>query len=351
VAYCPANVPPGIDFSNNPLLQGRLFSYLDTQLLRLGSPNFHQIPVNAPKCPFANFQRDGKMQMAQPKGRVNYEPNSLSDDGPRETPTGFRSANAEENGERGRIRAESFADHYSQARQFYRSQTEWEQAHLASALVFELSKVDHEHVRLRLISQLRNIDDTLAQRVADGLALEQLPDAFKAALEPQDMPESPALQIIGKMKDTLQGRAVGILVADGSDAKAVAKIRKAVEAEGAQVKIVAPKVGGAKMADGSLLKADGQLQGTPSVMFDAVAIVLSDEGCQMLLGESAAIDYAHNAFVHLKAIAADEGAQPLLDKAGVVKDDGVVDASDTAGFIKAAKARQWDREKSVRILA
>jgi catalase len=351
VAYCPANVPPGIDFSNDPLLQGRLFSYLDTQLLRLGSPNFHQIPINAPKCPFANFQRDGKMQMHVPKGRVNYEPNSLSEEGPRETPTGFRSANAEENGARGRIRSESFADHYSQARLFYRSQTPWEQAHLASALVFELSKVDHEHVRVRLISQLRNIDESLAKRVADGMGLEALPEPFKAAKPTQDLPPSPALQIIGKMKDTLQGRAVGILVADGSDGMAVDKIRKAAEAAGAKVKIVAPKVGGAKLADGSLLKADGQLAGTPSVIFDAVAIVLSEQGCQMLLKESAAIDFAHNAWGHLKAIAANAGAQALLDKAGVGKDAGVVGADDIAGFIAAAKTRQWDREKQVRILA
>lgn len=351
VAYCPANVPPGIDFSNDPLLQGRLFSYLDTQLLRLGSPNFHQIPINAPKCPFANFQRDGKMQMHVPQGRVNYEPNSLSDAGPRETPAGFRSANAEENGARGRIRSESFADHYSQARQFYRSQTPWEQAHLASALVFELSKVDHEHVRLRLISQLRNIDESLAKRVADGMGMETLPEAFKAARPPQDLPPSPALQIIGKMKDTLQGRAVGILVADGSDGAAVDTLRKAAEAAGAKVKIVAPKVGGARLADGKLLKADGQLAGTPSVMFDAVAIILSDQACQSLLKESAAIDFAHNAWVHLKAIAADAGAQALLDKAGVGKDAGVLAATDSAGFVTAAKTRQWEREPKVRILA
>ncbi|MDB5796416.1 MAG: catalase [Paucimonas sp.] len=350
-AYCPANVPPGIDFSNDPLLQGRLFSYLDTQLLRLGSPNFHQIPVNAPKCPFANFQRDGKMQMHQPKGRVNYEPNSLSADGPRETPAGFRSAAVEENGMRSRIRAESFADHYSQARQFFRSQTSYEQAHLASALVFELSKVDHEHVRARVVSQLRNVDESLAQRVADGLAMETLPQAFAAAAPVQDLAPSPALQIIGKMKDTLEGRAVGILIADGSDGAAIEKIRAAAQKAGAKVKIVAPKVGGARLADGSMQKADGQLAGTPSVMFDAVAIVLSEEGCRMLLKESAAIDFAHNAFVHLKAIAANAGAQALLDKAGVKVDAGVVEAAQVDKFIAAAKTRQWDREESVRMLA
>ena len=351
VAFCPANIVPGIDFSNDPLLQGRLFSYLDTQLLRLGSPNFHQIPINSPKCPFANNQRDGKMQMTQPKGRVNYEPSSLADDSPRETPSeGFRHAVVNESGEKGRIRAETFADHYSQARQFYRSQTPPEQAHLAYALVFELSKVDHPHVRQAIVAHLRNIDESLARRVADGLALEQLPDAPPPAAPVQDLPASPALQIIGKMKDTLEGRAVGILVADGSDGARIEAIRTAAREAGATVKIVAPKVGGAKLADGSMLAADGQLAGTPSVMFDAIAVVLSDAGAQMLTGESAAVDFVHDAFGHLKAIAVDDGARVLLQKANIPTDPGVFAATDTAGFIAAAKTRQWAREPSVRIL-
>jgi catalase len=352
VAFCPANIVPGIDFSNDPLLQGRLFSYLDTQLLRLGSPNFHQIPVNAPKCPFANLQRDGKMQMAQPPGRVNYEPNSLSPQAPRSSAAlGFNSFKASESGEKGRLRAESFADHYSQARQFYRSQTKYEQAHIASALVFELSKVGHLHVRQAIVGHLRNIDEDLANRVAAGLALEALPAAPPAAALVQDLAPSPALQIIGKMKNTLDGRMIGILVADGSDGAAIKKLRKAATDAGAQVKIVAPKVGGAQLADGSLLEADGQLAGTPSVMFDAVAVILSADGAQLLSREAAAIDFVQNAFVHLKAIAADSGAQALLQKANVEAGPGVVDAGDAAGFIAAAKTRQWEREASVRILA
>jgi catalase len=352
VAYCPANIVPGIDFSNDPLLQGRLFSYLDTQLSRLGSPNFHQLPINAPKCPFANHQRDGHMQMAQPKGRVAYEPNSLAADSPRETTaSGFRSATSAENGERGRVRSESFADHYSQARLFYRSQTAYEQAHIASALVFELSKVDHLHVRQAMVAHLRNIDEDLARRIANGLGMDALPAAAPPAAAVKDMEPSPALQIIGKMLDTLQGRTIGILVADGSDGSVVQKLRKAAPDAGATVKIVAPKVGGAKLADGSLLEADGQLQGTPSVVFDAVAIVLSAQGAQMLSKESAAIDFVSNAFVHLKAIAATDSAKTLLDKANVVLDAGVVDAADVKGFVAAACTRQWDREASIRMLA
>jgi catalase len=352
VAYCPGNIVPGIDFSNDPLLQGRLFSYIDTQLSRLGSLNFHQIPINAPKCPFGNQQRDGHMQMEQPVGRVAYEPNSLSENSPRETPAkGFHSAATPEAGEKGRIRTESFADHYSQARQFYRSQTSYEQAHIASALVFELSKVEHLHIPEAMVGHLRHIDEDLAKRVAAGLGFDKMPASPIAAAPVQEMKPSPALQIIGKMKNTLKGRAIGILIADGSDGAVIEKIKKAATGAGAGVKIVAPKVGGAKLADGSLLAADGQLAGTPSVLFDAVAVILSDEGANKLSMESAAIDFVRDAFGHLKAIAVDKDGQMLLKAANVGKDAGVVDCSDIDAFIAAAKTRQWDREKYVRTLA
>ncbi|SMP73661.1 catalase [Desulfonatronum zhilinae] len=352
VAYCPGNIVPGIDFSNDPLLQGRLFSYIDTQLSRLGSPNFHQIPINAPKCPFGNLQRDGHMQMAAQEGRVAYEPNSLSQNAPRETlAKGFHSAAVTETGVKGRIRAESFADHYSQARQFYLSQTAHEQAHIASALVFELSKVEHVHVREAMVGHLRHIEEDLAGRVAKGLALEKMPDAPEAAAPVQELEPSPALQLIGKMKDTLEGRVVGVLIADGSDGSVIKNIKKAAMDVKAVVKIVAPKVGGAKLADGSVLPADGQLAGMPSVLFDAVAVILSEDGAKTLSVESAAIDFVRDAFGHLKAIAVDKGGTELLKTANVEHDAGVVDANDTDAFVAAAKTRQWDREKLVRILA
>ncbi len=352
VAYCPANIVPGIDFSNDPLLQGRLFSYLDTQLSRLGSPNFHQIPINAPKCPFDNHQRDGHLQMMQPKGRVAYEPNSLAEDSPREAADGgFVSAVVTETGEKGRIRSETFADHYSQARQFYVSQTPPEQAHLASALVFELSKVAHLHIRQAMVGHLRHVDEDLAGRVAEGLGLAELPKAPAAAASVLDLDPSPALQLIGKMKDTLEGRQIAILVADGSDGDATDALRQAAAQAGATVKIVAPKVGGATLADGTSLEADGQLAGTPSVLFDAVAVVLSDEGAALLSAESAALDFVTDAFAHLKAIAVDEGGEALLSAAGVERDSGVVDAAAVEDFIAAAKTRQWEREARVRSLA
>jgi len=351
VAFCPSHLVPGIDFSNDPLLQGRLFSYLDTQLSRLGTPNFHQIPVNAPKCPFANHQRDGQMQMAQPKGRVSYEPSSLDSQSPRETPKGFRSAATADDGKKGRIRPESFSDHYSQARQFYRSQTEFEQAHIASALVFELSKVEHPHVREAMVGHLRQIEKSLAERVANGLGMASLPEAPKAATPVSNLPPSPALQIIGKMKKTLAGRCAGILVADGSDATSIDALIKALTAAGATVKIVAPKVGGAKLSNGRQLAADGQLAGTPSVVFDAVAVVLSDAGAALLSKEAAAIDFVRDAFGHLKAIAVDAGGLTLLGAAGIERDEGVIDAPSAKAFVEAAKTRQWAREASVRTLA
>jgi catalase len=358
VAFMPSNIPPGIDFSNDPLLQGRLFSYLDTQNSRLGTTNFHQIPVNAPRCPFGNFQRDGKMQTMVPKGRANYEPNSLAahgeEGGPRESEdTGFVTVNAatgpDESGDKLRVRSETFADHYSQARLFYRSQTTSEQAHIASSFVFELSKVELlDQVPGRMVANLRNVDEDLARRVADGLGID-LPKKALAAKAPIDMPPSDALSIHKNMQATLEGRKVGILIADGSDAGELAAVVAAVKKAKGKAVIVAPKVGGAKLSDGKQQKADGQLAGSPSQIFDAVAIILSKEGCAVLVNEAAAVEFVMNAYGHLKAIGASAAAQPLLDKAGVVHDVGVT-ALDGA-FVKAAALRFYDREASLRILA
>jgi catalase len=352
VAFCPSHVVPGIDFSNDPLLQGRLFSYLDTQLSRLGSPNFHQLPINAPKCPFANQQRDGHMQMAVPKGRVAYEPSSLDPTSPRASQTGFRSfAQLSEEGAKGRIRAESFGDHYSQARLFFRSQSEIEQAHIAAALVFELSKVETAHVREAIVGHLRNVDADLAKRVADGLGMPKLPPAAVSAAPTQDLDPSPALQIIGRMKHTLEGRCIGILIHEGSDAGTVRKIQAAAEKAGASVKRVALKIGGAKLSDGKTVAADGQLAGTPSMVFDAVAVVLSSKGAQVLSKEAAAVDFVRDAFGHLKAIAADAGGMHLLQASGIARDKGVIEAAKVDAFVETAKVRQWAREPSVRTLA
>ncbi|MRG56042.1 catalase [Phyllobacterium sp. SYP-B3895] len=357
VAYCPANIVPGVDFTNDPLLQGRLFSYLDTQKSRLGTANFHQLPINAPKCPVMNFQRDGQMQMNVPKGRANYEPNSLAahgeEGGPRECPvTGFTTAEGRtdqaETGSKLRIRAELFADHYSQARLFWRSQQPSEQAHIASSFVFELSKVTLAQVPPRMLANLRNVDEDLAKRVANGLGIE-LPEKSQAARAPLDMEPSPALSIHGNMKPTLDGRSVGILIDDGTDAAALAALTNAVKQAGGKPVIVAPKIGGAKLANGDTMKADGQLLGTPSQLFDAVAVIVSADAAGRLANEGAAKQWVMDAFGHLKAIGYAASSRALLDAAGIKDDAGVVPVE--KGFTDAATKRYWDREPKLRMLA
>jgi len=355
VAFLPSNIIPGIDFSNDPLLQGRLFSYLDTQKSRLGTTNFHQIPINAPKCPFHNFQRDGLMQTLVPTGRANYEPNSLAEAGENGGPRASAEAGFttfETNDERNdpaqklRIRAELFADHFSQARLFYMSQTENEQAHIASALVFELSKVTLDHVRARVVGQLRNIDEGLAKRVAAGLAID-LPAKEKAARAPVDLNPSDALSIQKNADDTMEGRKVAILFAEGSDKAVIDKLKGAIESAGGTAFLVAPKVGGIKVKGGTL-KADGQLAGSPSVLFDAVASILTDEQAKALSKQGAAVQWFMDAYGHCKTIAHDDATQLLLDKAGVEKDGGVVSVDK---FADVGTRRHWAREAKVRDLA
>ncbi|MET3119942.1 catalase [Undibacterium sp. GrIS 1.8] len=348
VAFCPSHVVPGIDFSNDPLLQGRLFSYLDTQLSRLGSPNFHQIPVNAPKCPFGNHQRDGHMQMAQPTGRVSYEPNTLSTTSPREQPTtGFKSMSEQLSGTKGRIRPESFADHYSQARQFYLSQNKYEQSHIISALVFELSKVEHPHIREAMVGHLRHIIGDLALRVANGLGMENLPPAPDIAAPVVDLPLTPAVGLIDKMKSTLSGRVIGILISDGSDVEILKTVQTAVIKAGATYKTIAPKINGIYLSDTTEAKIDGQLAGNPSVMFDAIVTILSKEAGKKLQKDMATTSFIRDAYSHLKAIAFDDGSKILLETAGIEKDAGVISIDKIPDFLSAAKTRQWSREKSL----
>ncbi|MGB3448838.1 MAG: catalase [Xanthobacteraceae bacterium] len=356
VAFMTQNVPPGIDFSNDPLLQGRNFSYLDTQLKRLGSPNFTHIPINAPKCPFQHFQQDGHMAMRNPVGRTNYEPNSF-DDGPREDPQrGFRSFADLEQGPKVRLRAESFADHYSQARQFFISQTGTEQRHIAMALTFELSKVETPVIRERMVAHLLNIDEGLAETVADKLGIQTLPQPADAAVAPrEDLEPSPALSIIENGPESFAGRKVGVLVSPGADAALLKKLMAAIKKEGAVTEIIAPKVGGAEAADGSWIEAHHMIDGGPSVLFDAVVLLLSLEGAERLTGEAAARDFVADAFAHCKFIGFTADAIPLLQKAGVdpEADEGLValdGAKSIVGFIESCrKLRLWSRESNVKL--
>jgi len=313
VAFCTQNIPPGIDFTNDPLLQGRNFSYLDTQLKRLGSPNFTHLPINAPKCPVHHFQQDGHMAMRNPVGRVNYEPNSW-DTSPRQSPSrGFQSYPAESEGKKQRIRSETFADHYSQARQFYISQTPIEQKHIADALSFELSKVERNDIRSRMVSHLLNIDSDLADRVAQALGLQEMPEPAKAARPTiRELAPSPALSIIQNGPQSFAGRTVGILVTNGVDAEQLKTLMEAIEEEGATAKLVAPQVAGVTASDGTFFDAHEKIDGGPSVVFDAVALLVSDQGAEQLAGHPPTRNFIADALAHRKFIAFNQAAIPLL---------------------------------------
>ncbi|MBO9096570.1 MULTISPECIES: catalase [unclassified Rhizobium] len=356
VAFMTQNVPPGIDFSNDPLLQGRNFSYLDTQLKRLGGPNFAHIPINAPKCPFNNFQQDGHMAMHNPKGRANYQPNSWGE-GPRESPTaGYRHFPSEEQGQKVRLRPESFADHYSQARQFYISQTPPEQRHIVAAITFELSKVMTPVIRERVVSHLFNIDETLASTVARKLGLQTMPKPADAAVATrQDLEESPSLSIARKGPMRFEGRKLGILVTDGVDAAMVKAVVAAVVDAKADFEVIAPRVGGVTASDGKWLAAHQMIDGGPSVLYDAVMLLTSPEGTEELVREATARDFVADAFSHCKYIGYVDAALPLMQKAGIADalDEGTISLSgtrDLTGFFEEiGKLRVWGREPSVKL--
>jgi catalase len=356
IAFMTQNVPPGIDFSNDPLLQGRNFSYLDTQLKRLGSPNFTHLPINAPKCPFHNFQQDGHMAMRNPLGRANYQPNSFGE-GPRESPqSGFRSFAEGEEGQKVRLRPESFADHYSQASQFFDSQTATEQRHIAMALTFELSKVETPAIRERMISHLLNINEGLATMVADKLGITDLPKAADVAVAPRrDLEPSPALSIIENGPDSFEGRKVGVLMSNGVSAALLKALQSAIEQEGAAMEVIALKVGGVLADDGTKIIAKHMIDGGPSVLFDAVALLLTEEGAELMTAEAAARDFVADAFAHCKFIGFTPGAVPLLAKAGVEPgaDEGLIPLTDpdaVSAYIEACrKLRLWAREAAIKL--
>ncbi|WP_431192120.1 catalase [Qipengyuania citrea] len=360
VAFCTQNIVPGIDHSDDPLLQGRNFSYLDTQLKRLGGPNFTHLPINAPKCPVRHFQQDGHMAMHNPKGRVNYEPNSWGsgdgadvDPGPRASAErGFQSYPAEISGAKVRERSPTFADHYSQARQFYISQTPVEQTHMGNALTFELSKVQRMDIRKRMVGHLRHIDEGLAQDVADGIGLTELPDKVPFARKPiTDLPESPALSILKNGPESFKGRKLGIYIAEGANAGVVKALQQAAKDAGAMAEIIAPHVAGAKLSDGKMMEADEKIDGGPSVVYDAVAVVMGEDSGKRYAEDKPSIDFVNDAFAHAKFVAYVPAVQPLFENAGVWsrRDDGFFDVSSgkdaAASFIETCgKLRFWDRE-------
>lgn len=352
VAFCTQNIVPGMDFTNDPLLQGRNFSYLDTQLKRLGSPNFTHIPINAPQCPVAHFRQDGHMTMKNPKGRVNYEPNSWGV-GPREAPNkGFSSVPNSHSGAKQRSRSERFADHYSQARQFYISQTSIEQQHIADALVFELSKVQKLDVRVRMVGHLLNVDEALAKSVAIGLRLEEMPPPIAAARPTlTELPSSAALSIVRNGPETFAGRTVGILITDGVDQGLLQDLLAAIKQEGATAKLIAPQVGGVKANDGQIIPADERIDGGPSVLFDAVSLLPSAAGAKALLGEPAMRDFVADALTHRKFIAYNDAARGLLDPHANASHRAQLVALEKADALstfieRCRKLRNWSTENA-----
>ncbi len=348
VAFCPSHIVPGIDFSEDPLLQGRLFSYLDTQLSRLGGPNFHQIPVNASKCPFHNLQRDGIHQMTLQKGRVTYEPNSLDPEGLHESAErGFRTSQRPMDGSPVRLRSESFADHYSQARLFYRSQTDPEQKHIAQALIFELSKVETEAIRFRMLGHLQWIDEVLADRVTRGLGAEGRAEKITPARKPIDLPPSPALSLYSRVKPMLKGRKIGIALGAGFDRKLLKKVQSEIEKESATFALITSKPQGELDSSDTLQPGEMALRGAPSVLFDAVVILSGQKGDQDLAKNPNAVSFLMDAFRHCKAIAW-SGIPTLTTKAQLSPGEGLIDLNgedSIEDFIEAARtSRFWERE-------
>ncbi len=347
VAFCPSHLVPGIDFTNDPLLQGRVFSYLDTQLSRLGSANFHEIPVNKPQCPFRNLQRGGHMRMTVSRGRTANEPNSLDEGHPRETPeAGFSSFPAKESGETLRIRAESFADHYSQARQFWHSMTTPEQNHIADAFTFELGKVEMPHIRTRMLGHLNLIEPELGKRVAEQLGMPNSADVIQPAKKPKKLASSPSLSLISKAPESLDGKKIGVLVTNGVDAKLTKRLQQAAKQGSFEIAYVAPSADGIQSSAGDALPIDQALTGGPSVLFDACIVAADPDKLSATMQRTAA-HWLSDAFAHLKFIGFTQSSMPLLDAAQVAPDAiGVVNVGENLnGFLDDLRThRAWDRE-------
>ena len=333
VAFCTAHVVPGIDFSNDPLLAGRIHSYVDTQITRLGGPNFHEIPINAPVAQVHNNQRDGLHRQAVHRGRVAYEPNSLAGGCPFQAgPAGFVSFPAPVQEDKIRGNPEKFAEHYAQATLFFESQTPVEQAHIIAAFRFELSKVTVPAIRERMLSSLVNASSKLAAAVAAGLGMD-VPAAMPRAMPNPPVPELAKSEVLSLLalpgECGIRTRQVAVLVANGVHHASLASLQKALSAEGAVVHFVGPRVGNFTTADGSgVIEANKSLENSPSVLFDAVVLPDGADAVQALARDGHTVEFLKDAFRHCKTILALGGSDALLDKAGVLeltgKDPGLM---------------------------
>ena len=317
VAFCTAHVIPGIDFTNDPLLQGRIHSYVDTQLTRLGGPNFHEIPINAPVAQVHNNQRDGFHRQAIHRGRVNYEPNSLGGGCPFQAGmTGFRSFPERQEEDKVRGNPVLFADHYSQARLFWLSQSLAEQAHIIAAFRFELSRVQIVGVRQRVVALLANVDSVLAESVARGLGLEMPPPLPLAS--PLPMPEyepSPPLSLLSRPGNTgIQTRRVAILVGPGVNITSARFIYTALLNKGAVPRYVGSRLGAVHNEDGEAINVDISLEAGPSVLYDGVVIPDGEQAIVALLRDAHAMDFVRDQYRHCKPmLVLGEGINLLLN--------------------------------------
>ncbi len=358
VAFHPAHIVPGIDFTEDPLLQGRLFSYTDTQLIRLGGPNFHELPINRSHSPVQNLQRDGFMRHTIHPGRVAYEPSGIDDGSPRQVSAesgGFESYAAPVAGTKLRDRTASFFDHFSQARLFWNSQSPVEQDHIVGAFQFELAKLETQAVRQRVADMLQNIDRGLAERVVAvlGIQLGKPPATQQVASE---IDVSPALSMLNHPGAGIATRKIAVLVADGFEATEVRALRQALAKAGATAVLIAPRLGPIVPREGAAIPADHSVATVSSVLFDAVAVPSGKESLAALAASPAFARFVQEAHRHAKALWIGAGADALLDSAGIDSSAasqmrGVV-ASGRSGFAKGdligftdaiAAHRHWAR--------
>jgi catalase len=356
VAFGAGHVVPGIDFSNDPLLAGRIHSYVDTQISRLGGPNFHEIPINAPIAPLHNNQRDGMHRQAINRGRVSYEPNSLGGGCPfQQGASGFTSFPDPSPEDKVRGKPEKFADHYTQATLFWNSQSPVEQAHVVRAFRFELTKVQTPAIRERVLAQLANVDQDLVARVAQGLGMKvprALPLAGRA-LRPE-VTRSPTLSLFARPGDGgIATRRVAILLAPGVDGAGAMAVHRALAARGAVPRLVAARLGRVQSSTGDPLEADGTLETMPSCTFDAVVIPDGVGAVRSLSELGHVLEFVKDQYRHCKAILALGAGRALLDKAAipidpadpalVVAQPAKSQAATRRFIVAVGKHRNWDR--------
>ncbi len=379
VAFHLGHIVPGIDFSNDPLLQGRLFSYTDTQLTRLGGPNFQEIPINRPVVPVHNNQRDGFMRQTINKGKTSYSPNAIGNNDPRQAKTaegGFASYPERIAASKVRARSKSFFDHFSQATLFFNSQSDPEKNHIVDALSFELGKVKTVAIRERMLYFLSQIDSSLATQVAYALGLhipkkldnelnqnvpaDGNPEDYASTKAKSSIDKSEALSMANTIKDSIKTRKVAILAADGVDGKSLSAIKTAVEDAGGVVEVIAPRLGYITSANNEKIHVDESLLTAASVLFDAVYVPSGTNSVATLEAEGDAIHFLNEAFKHCKPIAAHEQAQQVLEATyfskKVANDEGVIVGSNAqqlaTQFIDAIKQhRFWEREKPRKVPA